>query len=83
MSLLVRENVLRVYSTCQLCTICVEQGMVQHEGQSRSPMPEFSGPPVTVSYAGRDMDPAIRQPYQGPMRPTKPGCHIFTVRRAN
>ena len=44
-----------------------------HDGQSRSPMPEYAGPPVTVPYAGRDIDPAIRQPYHGQMRPTKPG----------
>jgi len=58
-------------------TGCVEPGLVPHEGQSRSPMPEYPGPPVTVSYAGRDMDPAIRQPYPGQMRPTKPGGKFY------
>ena len=75
------KNHLLEYSICQLCTACVEQGIIPHEGQSRSPMPEFAGPPVTASYAGRDMDPAIRQPYQGQLRPTKPGGHILQFDR--
>jgi len=56
---------------CQHTVVCVESGLVSPEGQSRSPMPVYSGPSVAVSYAG--VDPAIRQPYQGQMRPTKPG----------
>jgi len=57
--------------------VCIEQqGIVPHEGHSRSPMSEYPGLSVTVSYAPRDIDTAVRPPYQGQMRPTKPGSHI-------
>ena len=60
---------------CGVHCMCIEP----HDGQSRSPMPEYSGPPVSVSFAGRDIDQAIRQPYQGQLRPTKPGSHIIQM----
>jgi len=59
-----------------LFTACIEPGLVPHDGQSRSPMSEYPGPPVTMPYAGREIDPAIRQPYQGQMRSAKPGSHV-------
>jgi len=55
--------------------MCLEPGLVPHEAQSRSPMTEYSGPAVAVSYAG--VDPAVRQPYQRQMRPAKPGSCIW------
>jgi len=61
---------------CCLSCVCLEPGLVPHEGQSRSPMTEYSGPSVVLSQSYASMDPAIRQPYQGQMRPTKPGSGI-------
>jgi len=58
-------------------TASVEPGLVPHDSQSRSPMAEYPGMPVTMPYATRDIDPAIRQPYQGQMRLGKPGNHTL------
>jgi len=60
-----------------VCFSCVEPGIGAHEGQVRSPMTEYPGP--TVPYARREVEPAIRQPYPGQMRPSKPGSQSSTI----